>query len=50
MSLLEQLSPADWERTARHAIFGPTHLRELIAITAGHDQLHVRQMVATIAR
>ena len=49
LRILEQISPADWERTARHAIFGPTHLKELIAITAGHDQLHVRQMVSTVA-
>jgi FMN phosphatase YigB (HAD superfamily) len=49
LRILEQISPVDWERTARHAIFGPTHLGELIAITAGHDQLHVRQMVSTIA-
>jgi FMN phosphatase YigB (HAD superfamily) len=42
-------APKDWERTARHAIFGPTQLRELVGIMAGHDQVHVRQMVKTLA-
>jgi FMN phosphatase YigB (HAD superfamily) len=40
---LEKLSPEDWNRKARHAIFGPTHLRELVNIIAGHDILHVQQ-------
>jgi len=48
LRILDVISPADWERTARHAIFGPTHLRELVAIIAGHDQLHIRQMADTI--
>ncbi len=47
---LEAISAADWERSARHAIFGPTLLKELIAIIAGHDQVHIRQMVAAIVR
>jgi hypothetical protein len=49
LRILEEISPVDWERTARHAIFGPTRLKELIAITAGHDQVHIRQMLATVA-
>jgi FMN phosphatase YigB (HAD superfamily) len=40
---LEKLTPDDWDRKARHAIFGPTHLRELVNIIAGHDILHVQQ-------
>ncbi len=43
LSLLETLSPAAWQRPARHAIFGPTHLQELVGIMAGHDRLHIRQ-------
>ena len=50
LRILDGISPPDWERTARHAIFGPTHLRELVAIIAGHDQLHIRQMVGQITR
>lgn len=48
LDLLQRISQQDWERTARHAIFGPTQLKELVAIMAGHDQLHVRQMESTL--
>ncbi|MGE5124150.1 MAG: DinB family protein [Acidobacteriaceae bacterium] len=44
LHVLESLSPTDWDRNARHAIFGPTHLRELVNIVAGHDILHVQQV------
>lgn len=44
LKLLENLSAEGWDRRARHAIFGPTHLRELVNIIAGHDILHVQQV------
>lgn len=44
LRLLESLSKEDWDRPARHAIFGPTSLRELVNIIAGHDILHVQQV------
>ncbi len=44
LDLLEKASPQDWERTARHAILGPTTLLELVRIIAEHDRLHVRQV------
>lgn len=44
LELLEGLQPQDWPRTARHAIFGTTHLSELVRIIAGHDRLHIRQL------
>ncbi len=44
LSLLDQFSPADWERPARHAIFGPTTAQELLTFTNEHDRLHLRQM------
>lgn len=44
LNLLEDLSPDSWDRPARHAIFGPTTLRELVNIIAGHDILHVQQV------
>ena len=50
LDLLQRLSPRDWERSARHAIFGPTKLHELVAFMAGHDQVHVRQMRDTLPR
>jgi hypothetical protein len=44
LRLLENIPPEDWDRHARHAIFGPTNLRELVNIIAGHDILHVQQV------
>jgi FMN phosphatase YigB (HAD superfamily) len=44
LQLLESISPEDWDLPARHAIFGPTNLRELVNIITGHDILHVRQV------
>ena len=46
--LLASLSDADWERSARHAIFGPTRLSELVNIIASHDRLHVRQVLQAL--
>jgi hypothetical protein len=37
-----------WSRPARHTIFGPTTLLELMGITAGHDRAHVQQIWKTI--
>ena len=48
ITFLESLSPADWQRPARHAVFGPTCLHEMIIFAAGHDRLHVRQIHQTI--
>jgi HAD superfamily hydrolase (TIGR01549 family) len=48
LELLDSLSQDDWQRRARHAIFGPTQLKELVSINAGHDRLHVRQFLNTI--
>lgn len=44
IALLDRLTPADWQRPARHAIFGPTTLQELVTFTVEHDRLHLRQM------
>lgn len=49
---LDQLEPVQWQRPARHAIFGPTTLNEISIIHAGHDRMHVQQTwrcLATIA-
>ncbi len=40
---LSRIEIEDWGRTARHAILGPTRLREMINIIASHDRLHVQQ-------
>jgi FMN phosphatase YigB (HAD superfamily) len=43
LTILEQLTPIDWERVSRHAIFGPTILIELVEFTASHDRNHLAQ-------
>jgi hypothetical protein len=48
IDMLVQLSSEDWQRPARHAIFGPTTLQELVSIIAGHDRLHIRQLLSFI--
>lgn len=44
IAILEQLDQADWQRIARHSIFGPTRLQEIVDITAAHDRLHIQQV------
>ena len=44
LAILQKISSDDWQRPAQHAIFGPTDLREITSIIAGHDRLHVRQV------
>lgn len=48
LALLSNLKPEDWQRPARHAIFGPTTLHELVSIITGHDQLHIQQLTSLI--
>jgi len=43
LEILDSLSASEWERPARHAIFGPTSIKELVSIIVGHDQLHIQQ-------
>lgn len=43
LALLQNLDPEGWRRPARHAIFGPTSMQELITFIAIHDRVHVRQ-------
>ena len=38
----------EWGRKARHAIFGPTNLQELVKFITEHDRLHIRQILSTI--
>lgn len=42
--------PTIWTRTARHAIFGPTQLREIVGWVLDHDHIHMDQMRGTRAR
>lgn len=43
LEILDGIQAEDWQRPARHAIFGPTNLQELVSIIVGHDRLHVQQ-------
>jgi FMN phosphatase YigB (HAD superfamily) len=43
LGYLDGLGVDGWERPARHAIFGPTDLKEMVSIIAGHDRLHITQ-------
>lgn len=43
LETVRALIPAQWERSARHTIFGPTTLRELVTFLADHDRVHVQQ-------
>jgi FMN phosphatase YigB (HAD superfamily) len=43
LDILNKLTPEDWMRPARHAIFGPTNLKELVRIIVDHDRLHTKQ-------
>jgi FMN phosphatase YigB (HAD superfamily) len=45
---LMNMDPVLWERKARHTLFGPTTLREVIGIAADHDLLHLAQIRSTI--
>jgi HAD superfamily hydrolase (TIGR01549 family) len=45
---LHQLPAEGWERLARHAIFGPTNLLELLSFIATHDIVHIRQVFHTL--
>jgi FMN phosphatase YigB (HAD superfamily) len=50
IAVLKSLPPDALQRPARHAIFGPTTLQELIGFMVTHDQLHIQQITKTLNR
>ncbi len=44
ISLLTTLNMEDWSRSARHSLFGPTALAEIVNIATEHDLIHLGQM------
>jgi HAD superfamily hydrolase (TIGR01549 family) len=48
IEFIEGLTSDDWQRPARHSVFGPTTLLEMAYFTAQHDRLHLRQLCQTI--
>jgi FMN phosphatase YigB (HAD superfamily) len=49
IALLRELETADWQRPARHALFGPTTLAEQARFSARHDLLHIEQLQGSLA-
>ncbi len=47
-SILKNFKPGEWKKSARHSIFGPTNLQELVDFAATHDRVHVRQILKTL--
>ena len=50
IAFLQNISPNDWHRPARHSIFGPTTLLEMAHFTAQHDRLHLNQLCQTLGK
>lgn len=48
IAFLNALQPGDWDRPARHSVFGPTTLLEMAQFTAQHDRLHLNQLCQTL--
>ena len=48
LKTLKGLGENVWERSARHAIFGPTNFLEVTSFMADHDRLHVHQAWKTL--
>ncbi len=50
LGALRSLKDEDWQRTGRHAIFGPITLQEQMAFMAEHDRVHLRQVYKELGR
>jgi FMN phosphatase YigB (HAD superfamily) len=48
LNLLDTIDHKSWHCSARHAIFGPTTLLEIVSFMAGHERLHIRQVTDTL--
>ena len=44
LETLNGLDEEDWGRAARHSIFGPTTLLEMVGFMATHDRIHIQQI------
>ncbi len=50
LKLLENVTQAQWQRPARHSIFGLTTMLEMAYFTAQHDRLHITQLCQTLGK
>jgi len=48
LEILKSLPAESWQRRARHTIFGPTDVHELVGFMAEHDRTHIRQARALL--
>jgi FMN phosphatase YigB (HAD superfamily) len=48
LNKLRNLDDEVWSRKARHAIFGPTNVTEIISFVADHDRMHIQQAWKTL--
>lgn len=48
--MLKNIPMEEWDRKARHAIFGPTNFLEVIGFFADHDRMHIQQAWATLRK
>jgi hypothetical protein len=44
LKVINEIKPVDLDRRSRHAVFGPTTLKELIEFMVEHDRLHLNQV------
>ncbi len=49
-TFLASLPEAAWQRPARHALLGNTHLAELVGWILDHDRIHLAQLRATLQK
>lgn len=47
---LENIPETAWQLTARHAIFGPTNLTELVSFMVTHDRSHIQQVYKAVEK
>lgn len=50
LALLKNFDRDDWNRKARHAIFGPTNFLEVVGFIADHDRMHIHQAWSTLKK
>lgn len=50
LAMLKNMAEAEWERKARHAIFGPTKFLEVVSFIADHDRMHIQQAWAILKK
>jgi hypothetical protein len=48
LNSLRSLPVEIWLRKARHAIFGPTDVTEIISFVTDHDRMHIQQAWKTL--